>query len=285
MMTTLTAPSPGPASLTPRRDLPAAIRAGAVAIIAALAVVIGYSVFVRTQSGQDFDQSALEHLADGTESRLTVASWLRNVSVGAAVLTLGGCVVIGVVRRRYATAVLAVALVAGANVTTQLLKHVVFTRPHLGHESTNTLPSGHTTVVTSLVLAALLVAPYAWRGLVSLVGAVGVAVAGVGTVVANWHRPSDVLAALCVSLAWGTLALTVVSVMNTRQAPPRTARAHSLALIVGLAVAAGLFVEVGVRPNGTTRDLTIHVVIMCGLALAGAVVVGLFARMVNSRIA
>jgi hypothetical protein len=49
-------------------------------------------------------------------------------------------------------------------------------------------------------------------------------------------------------------------------------------------VAAGLFLEIGVRPDGTNRDLAIHVVIMCGLAVAGAMTVGMFARMVDSRL-
>jgi membrane-associated phospholipid phosphatase len=284
-MTTVTATQPPqPAPPAPRRDLPAAVRAATIALVASVALVVVYVVFVRTGTGQRLDQAALDHLADDTGSRLTVASWLRGISVGGAVLALVGCVAVAVLRGRYAVAVLAVALVAGANLTTQLLKHVVFERPHLGHEWANTLPSGHATVVTSLVVAALLVAPRTWRGLVSLVGAVAVVVAGVGTVIANWHRPSDVVAALLVCLAWGASALAVVSLVTPHVVRPRSARSHSVALVTALAVAAGLFLEIGVRPDGTNRDLAIHVVIMCGLAVAGAMTVGMFARMVDSRL-
>jgi membrane-associated phospholipid phosphatase len=280
---TTTRPLPGlpPA---PRRDTGAALRALGVAVVAALAVGGVYAALVLTRTGQHLDQAALDHLADGTGSRLTVASWLRGVSVGATIAILAGCVVVAVIRRHYLTALLAVALVAGANLTTQVLKHIVLERPHLGFETANTLPSGHATVVTSLVLAALLVAPRSWRGLVSLVGAIGVVVAGVGTVVASWHRPSDVIAALLVCLAWGAAALAVISLLYPVPADAVRARTRSLSLVIALAVAAGLFLEIGVRPDGTARDLAIHAIIMCGLAVAGAAVVGVFARMVDTRV-
>jgi membrane-associated phospholipid phosphatase len=263
----------------------AMVRALLVALISAVGLIATDLLFVHTAAGQRLDQAALNHLADGAASRLRVAGWLRYVTVGAVVVVMTGCVVVAFLRKRLDLAIVAFALVAGANLSTQLLKHVILTRPHLGNGWTNSLPSGHATVVTSLVLALMLVAPYAWRWLVSLAGAVAVTVAGVGTVVANWHRPSDVVAAFAVCLAWGALGLAVISARSAPPAARRPARAHPLALMSGLALAAGLFLEVGVRPNGTSRDLVIHIIIMCGLAVIGAVVVGTFARMVNARVA
>jgi membrane-associated phospholipid phosphatase len=181
--------------------------------------------------------------------------------------------------------VIGVGLVVGSVLTTEVLKHWVLVRPHLGHGWANSMPSGHATVVTSLALATLLVAPRAWRGLVSLCAAVAVAVAGVGTIVADWHRPSDVIAAYAVCLAWGSLSLALVSMRPHGRSTGGAARAHPLALLTGLALAAAAFLEVGVRPNGTARDLAIHVVIMCGVAIAGAAVVGVFTRMANARTA
>jgi membrane-associated phospholipid phosphatase len=283
-MTTPTATRPLPGlPPAPRRDTGAALRACGVALAAALAVAGVYAALVLTRTGQRLDQAALDHLADGTGSRLTVASWLRGISVGGTIAILAGCVVVAVIRRHYLAALLAVALVAGANLTTQVLKHVVLERPHFGFETVNTLPSGHATVVTSLVLAALLIAPRSWRGLVSLVGAIAVVVAGVGTVVANWHRPSDVIAALLVCLAWGAAALAVISLLRPMPVDAVRPRTRSVSLVIALTVAAGLFLEIGVRPNGTGRDLATHAIIMCGLAIAGAIVVGAFARMVDTR--
>lgn len=279
-MTTLTAP---PLPRQRDRRLAPVARAAAVSILSAAGVVVVYAVFVRTGAGQAVDQAALDHLADGATGRLEVAAWLRTVSLAWVAALACGCVAIGLARRQPLAAVLAAAVIAGANLTTQALKHAVFERPHLGHEWANSLPSGHTTVVASLVLAALLVVPPAWRWITTLVGAAAVTVTGVGTVVANWHRPSDVVAALLVALAWGAAALAVVSATTPPGVVARAPR-RAAALLAGLAIAAALFVEAGVRPDGSTRDWAAHVVIMGGLAVAGAIVVGLFGRMAAVRL-
>jgi hypothetical protein len=212
-----------------------------------------------------------------------VADWLRGVTVGLVAAVLLGCMFVAVARRRLGLGVVAVAVVAGANVSTEVLKHLVFSRPHLGHGWTNSLPSGHATVVTSLALAALLVAPRSWRGAVSVGASVAVAVAGVGTVVAGWHRPSDVAAAYAVCLMWGALGLAVVSLRPAFAADSSEPRAHPFALFTGLALAAAAFLEVGVRPGDRSHDLVVHVVVMGGIAVAGAAVIGVFTRMASAR--
>lgn len=279
---------------TPSRARATAARAAgpaaaiAVAVVSATVLVLTYGLLVLTSTGQRLDEAALTHLAASTTPRATLSDVLREVTAGSIVLVLAACVAVALARRQWAAAIGAVALVAGANITTQVLKHVVLERPNLGYESTNTLPSGHTTVVTSLALAALLVAPRAWRFVVSLAAATALAVTGVGTVVANWHRPSDVIAAFAVSLCWAALvlaALTRHTVAHQSVTPPgRGFASHPIAIMTGLALSAALFLGFGVRPNGSTRDLVVHVVIMCGLALAGAVVVGVYARLVNARV-
>jgi membrane-associated phospholipid phosphatase len=284
-MTVLASDAPGREAPQrgPRPDWPSARRAILVAVLATVSLIAIYAVFVRSEAGQQVDQAGLNHLADGLAGRQAIASWLRGVTGGAVALVLLGCVVVAVVRRRFRLGVVAVAIVVGANVSTQVLKRVVFDRPQLGHGWDNTLPSGHATVVTSLALAALLVAPNAWRGVVSVGAAVAVAVAGVGTVVANWHRPSDVVAAFAVCLAWGALGLAVVSLRSDPGPVPAAPRAYPFALLTGLAIAAAVFLELGVRPDPTARDLAVHAVIMCGIAIAGAAVVGLFTRMATAR--
>jgi membrane-associated phospholipid phosphatase len=283
-MTSLIAPSGRREPTSGRPDWHAAKRALLVAVAAVCALVAVYAVFVLSGIGQQVDQVGLNHLADGLASRQAVAGWLRGVTVGGVALVLLACVVVAIARRRITLGLIGVGLVVGANVTTEALKHIVLDRPHLGHGWTNSLPSGHTTVVTSLALASLLVAPRRWRAPVSLCASVAVAVAGVGTIVANWHRPSDVIAAYAVCLAWGAMSLAVVSLRTEFAAATGTvARAHPLALLTGLALAAAAFLEVGVRPNGTTPDLMIHVVVMCGIAVSGAIVVGVFTRMANAR--
>jgi hypothetical protein len=107
-------------------------------------------------------------------------------------------------------------------------------------------------------------------------------VIGVGTVVNTWHYPSDVIGGLLVPLVWGVAVLATISVVEPSD-PRRTPRSHPLALLVGLVIAAFIFVSFGVRPGGSTRDLVVIATTMSGLAVAGALAVGLFARMLDAR--
>lgn len=229
------------------------------------------------------DDRLRHHLAAGERGDPALTALLRNVTIGSIVLVVGSCAAIALARRQWLTAGAAVAVVAGANVTTQFLKQTVLPRPELGWGTSNSLPSGHTTVVTSLVLAALLVVPPAGRWLVSLGGSVGVAVTGIGTVVANWHRPSDVVAGVAVAMMWGCLALAALS-LRVEERPQGPPRLRPVALTLGLTVAASVLVALGVRPDGTVGDLVLHLLTMGGLALVSAVAVGTFARMVDVRV-
>ncbi|MDX6308225.1 MAG: hypothetical protein QOI06_1271 [Nocardioidaceae bacterium] len=277
----LGSPSGGPAAPS-RRDVPSALRALAVAAAAAMSVVGLFEFFVRTHEGQRLDQVALNHVGSSDHTRTLVASLLQDITVGGLTVVLIACAVVAFVRRRWALAAGAFVIVAGAIATTEILKHFVLIRPDLGYKSTNSLPSGHTTVVASLVLAALLVVPLAGRWAVALAGSVGISVTGVGTVVATWHRPSDVVAALAVTLAWGAVVLAVLSLTHGTE-PASRPTARPFALIAGLAIAAALFIALGVRPDGTVKDLLVHLITMCGLATLGAGVVGLFTWMVDTR--
>jgi membrane-associated phospholipid phosphatase len=66
-------------------------------------------------------------------------------------------------------------------------------------------PSGHATAAMTLVLCALLVAPYRLRPMVAALGSAFAVAVGCSLLILAWHMPSDVLggyllAALCVSL-------------------------------------------------------------------------------------
>ena len=264
-----------------RRDTSSATRAIAIALASALSLFAIYDVFVRTREGQRLDQTALDHV-DSSTAGVRVADLLQYLTVGGLATVLVGCVVVALVRRRWALAAGAVVLVGGAIATTEVIKHQVLSRPDFGYGVSNSLPSGHTTVVASLALAALLVVPARGRWLVGLAAAVGIATTGVGTVVAGWHRPSDVVAALAVTLGWGAVVLAGLVVVHGTDATSRPT-VRPAALAVGLTLAAAVFLALGVRPQHNATDLGVHVVTMCGLALIGAGVVGLFAWMVDAR--
>ena len=128
---------------------------------------------------------------------------LVNVaSVGLVLLVIAG---IALARRRPGAALAGVALVLATQVVTQGLKAVL---PREG-AAENSLPSGHVTVITALVVAAVLALPAALRVVVGLVGAVGVAGAAVAVMAVGWHRPGDVVAAFGVIAAVGGALLLV----------------------------------------------------------------------------
>ena len=110
-------------------------------------------------------------------------------------------------RGRPRRAVAALALVAGANLTTQALK-VALAHPRyqsvLGYRQIGSasFPSGHATAAMSMPLAFVLVVPRAWRGGVALFGACLVAIVGCSVVVLHRHYPSDVIGGLLVAAGW-----------------------------------------------------------------------------------
>ena len=115
---------------------------------------------------------------------------------------------IGLLRRRWVAAGLAAVVIIGSNVTTQVIKDGVFHRTGLVGEwnrDINTLPSGHVTVVVAAWAALLLVTPRGWRPLTAFAGAVAACGIGLATLGDRWHRPSDVVAAVLVVVAWTAL--------------------------------------------------------------------------------
>lgn len=199
-------------------------------------------VALRSTRGQGWDDSAMRTVVGGRDAQLAVLSVLGYVSIGAIVVVVVGCGLVALLRGRARLALAAVIVIGGANLTTQALKHVVLERPDLGHGTLNSLPSGHTTVVASAVGAALLVAPRLSRPVLVAAGGFATTLTGASTVVAGWHRPSDVLAALAVSLIWTAGAALVV------HGPARPVAGTVGGAAIGSAGALAFLVAIGVRP-------------------------------------
>jgi hypothetical protein len=159
---------------------------------------------------------------------------LNATSLPSLVLVCVAVAAIGMVRRRMDLAVGAAIMVIGANLTIQLLK-ARLTRPDLdGFPAPNSFPSGHAGAAASVAFALLLVLPAAIRGLVALIGATYASVIAVATVWAEWHRPSDTVAALLIVLAWGALVAAALRVRRLHEPGPtrRPSRLTTLVLMV-----------------------------------------------------
>jgi membrane-associated phospholipid phosphatase len=171
--------------------------------VAALAAT--YYFFVRTTTGQFIDESALvEAVAlSGAAGKAAnkLLDWLPALSVVIATIVV---LFVTIMRRRWAAAGIAVAACVGANVATQILKELVPVRPYRGVETLelNSLPSGHTTMAASAAAAVFLMVSPRWRPLAGFLGGSFAVATGVSTLINQWHRPADVVAAFLVVAAF-----------------------------------------------------------------------------------
>lgn len=167
--------------------------------MAALAAT--YYFFVRTTTGQFIDESALVeaveiHGAAGKAAN-KLLDWLPALSLLISAVVV---LVVTVLKRRWTAAGIAVAACVGANVATQILKDIVPVRPYTGVETLelNSLPSGHTTLAASAAAAVFLMVSPRWRPLAGFLGGSFAVATGVSTLINQWHRPADVVAAFLV---------------------------------------------------------------------------------------
>ena len=186
-------------------------------IVAVAATVVGiatYLLAVRTTMGQRIENTALrgaDHVSHGEYTEAGDAlGQITLVSLGVATLLV---LLVAVVRRELRVGLVAVAIIGGAQVVTQVLKRFVLTRPDLvetsGPYAHNSLPSGHTTIAITVLFAVMLVVPYRIRGLAILIVTPWAISIGAYTITAKWHRFSDTLAADCVALAVACLVCLV----------------------------------------------------------------------------
>jgi membrane-associated phospholipid phosphatase len=211
---------PARRSGTPRRNTWHTVTPLLVAITAAALAFAVHRVFIGTSLGQLVDTAAMRG-GDVEHPRVTevLTRTLNATQLASLAVVCVLAAAFGALRRRLDLSIAAALLVIGANVTVQLLK-AGLSRPELDDfPAPNSFPSGHTAAAVSAAFVLVLVFPRALRGTVGLVGAGYVAIVAVATVWAEWHRPSDAVAAMLIVLAWGALA--VFGVRLRRAGSPR----------------------------------------------------------------
>ncbi|WP_369370745.1 phosphatase PAP2 family protein [Promicromonospora sp. Populi] len=288
--TSVGTPMPGrTAGLRPR--VGPRLAAAAAAVLALWGVWATWDTFVASESGQRVDQLALEGAATGQGALMELAGpVLGVVSTSFVGLGLAVAVVLALARGRWWLAAQVAILVAGSNLSTQVIK-VILDRPPLldsARADINTLPSGHTTVAASVAAGLLIAVPRRWRPLVAVAGAAYTAATGVSTLIGQWHRPSDVAAAILVVLAWsaGVCALSSPSSLDEprRGGEPGSSTAVGLLLVgaVGTGVlAVGALGSVGGYDWGLPGgDLTAYMGGMLGVV---AVTLASFALLLMVR--
>lgn len=206
-----------------------------------------YQLFVHTARGHYVEAAALAGNTIGEQRVADVVLQVLNVvsvaSLAAATAVIG---FIALVRRRVVLAFAAVVLIAGANLTTQILKYGELSRPDLGFDpapgTANSFPSGHTTVAASVAVALVLVLPPRLRGTAALLGSAYAAITGVATLSAGWHRPSDAVGAFLVVGGWAAGAALLLVLAQRSDARAASRDSHPVAVSLLLATGAGLLV-------------------------------------------
>lgn len=212
---------------------------GAGLLLAGLAGTwLTWRFFVATAAGQRLDEAAFAGSGIGRRTLWQAAEpVLQIVSIPLLVVVLGAAAVIALARHRGVLLLQVALLLGGANLTTQVLKHSAFTRPDLVEAigvRPNSLPSGHTTVAASVAVALLLVVPRSARPAVVVLGAGYTASTGVSTMIGGWHRPSDVIAACTVVLAWAGVTALVAAVATPEHEAPGGAVSGPARAVAGL---------------------------------------------------
>ena len=193
-------------------------------------------------------------------------------------------------------------LLAGANVSCAVLKPNLFPArntenwtdvPHLPVPS---FPSGHATASMSLALAAVLVAPYAYRPLVSALGVIYTVAVGLALPILIWHYPSDVAGGYLLAGAWSLIALAAERAAAQRWPEPGTIRGAAWRALrppsraaIGLVTAAAAFAAITLAAPRADRIAayadahTTVVVVAASLTVCAAAVLGAVVAIANRR--
>jgi membrane-associated phospholipid phosphatase len=226
---------------TPRQS---AIRLAVVGVGSVVVLIPLWYLTTQTRAGQELADQILYGRVLAAPAVLGAArDALATVSLAMAVIAALGLGILAFLRGGVGLLVVVALLIAGANVTTQLLQEQL-TRPNLLGDLAfafgNSFPSGHVALVGSLGLAAVLVVPRALRTPTAILAAIAIAIVSTSTIAAGWHRLADAVGAMLIDLAWASL-LTALLVAAQGWMPRRTWRrghgggATGLATMLGVA--------------------------------------------------
>jgi len=221
------------------------------ALLLGVLLVAGYIFFVGSSAGQRWDnQGYAGRLVAGSDVRVFDTDILQEVTKRSLVLAFASILLMSFVFRCPAVGAVAVLTAAGAVFGAEFLKHTLpraLLSPMIGavpgYFSSDTYPSGHTTVGTSLALAIVLISGPRLRPWIAVAaGAMGTSYA-TAVLFMGWHRPSDALGGIawsgfCFAVVAGLLAL----VNGHHSLTAHISKATWVSGILGLLLISGLLV-------------------------------------------
>jgi membrane-associated phospholipid phosphatase len=192
--------------------------------------------------------------------------------------------VVAAVRGRPRVVVGVGVIILGANMTTEVLKHLLATPRAaslfggVAPLPPASWPSGHSTAVMSLALASVLAAPARLRPAATALGTLLAIAVGYSILAAGLHYPSDVFAGFLVAAAWTLAAVAVLlaaerrrPVLRTSSSPPVSVRAAlgapGAVVVAALALTMMLIV---VHPHDVVTYARAHQAFVVGAAAVAA---------------
>lgn len=292
---TLSATLRGMGARTPERTRAAGALAAYGLLAAAAATVVGL-VAVGTRTGQELDDAGRGGVSAFDEPTVFhgASRLLDTISVASLALLGAAIVAIALLRARPRLAVAAGLVLIGANVTTQVVKGS-YERTDLVYgwwTEAGAFPSGHTTVAMSLAMALMIVVPPALRWTAALGGCCYAAGVGVAVISLDWHRPSEVVGAYLVVVAWAALVMAGVTLLapdSDREPEPAgraaawVAGAAAVAFAAVLAVAATRRLDLRYLVDDHTAFTVAAAISAAACAVLGAITTALVQRAQASR--
>ena len=235
-------------SNTSRTTTTSRVAAGRLALVSLGAAVVAgalYVVTVGTRAGQLVGELILGGRPASPDVIAAADQVLSTLSRSSLVAGTLAVVVLALVQRRPRLAVVAGLVIVGANLSTQLMKYLVLDRVDLldglFYPLPNSFPSGHATAAASIAVAALLVLPPLLRAPSVLLSAVVVAIVGISTLVAGWHRMADAIGGVFVATAWGAGLAAILAWRNgVEPVGARTARFGQWTSRIPMLIGAGI---------------------------------------------
>lgn len=221
-----------------KRERTGLLTLSAVTVVLGAIIVGGvYWLGVLTGRGQRVENRALESSTYESQWR----GLLDLVSARDLAIALVALVVLAVVQRNPRGAIRAVLIIGVANVVAQVLKYGILVRPDFAAlDARNTFPSGHAVAFSSVLFVLIIIVPARIRVLVAVFASLVLGVVVFQLLGFGWHRLSDVIGGVMITLSAVGLAHLVVPprMTDARWRAPFGFRVYSIGATVLFAAAA-----------------------------------------------
>lgn len=221
-----------------KRERTGLLTLSAVTVVLGAIIVGGvYWLGVLTGRGQRVENRALESSTYESQWR----GLLDLVSARDLAIALVALVILAVVQRNPRGAIRAVLIVGVANVVAQVLKYGILVRPDFAAlDARNTFPSGHAVAFSSVLFVLIILVPARIRVLVAVFASLVLGVVVFQLLGFGWHRLSDVIGGVMITLSAVGLAHLVVPprMTDARWRAPFGFRVYSIGATVLFAAAA-----------------------------------------------